>query len=324
MLRSIRLEESRQRGLLDKLQAEIKIDIGYLGLAIISSFIATFALLIEDLPILIGAMLIAPFLTPPLGVGMGLVKGDIRLFKQALVTLSVGIAIGVIGAILISIVSPIKEINDEIISRSAPTLIQLIIAILAGGAGAFAYAHRKIRAVLAGAFIAMALVPPISIIGIGIAFWNWEVVGGGALLLTANLVGLTLAAVILFFLLGFRPIDRPENLHEVKIGITWLAIILFIIVLPLGYIMKNILVSINQEKLTEEIILEQIDRYPETEIDKLTLTKVGPKIKVSFNIHSSQMIDTALVQEIKNRLEREFKHEVEIDARLVPTFKIDY
>ncbi|GAH27540.1 unnamed protein product, partial [marine sediment metagenome] len=221
-------------------------------------------------------------------------------------------------------IAPIKEINDEIISRSAPTLIQLIIAILAGGAGAFAYAHRKIRAVLAGAFIAMALVPPISIIGIGIAFWNWEVVGGGALLLTANLVGLTLAAVVLFFLLGFRPIDRPENLHEVKLGITWLAIILFIIVLPLGYIMKNILVSINQEKTAEKIILEQIDRYPETEIDKLTLTKIGPKIKISFSIHSSQMIDTALIQDIKNKLEREFKHEVEIDARLVPTFKIDY
>lgn len=324
MFGSIKIEDHKQQGLLDKLEAETKIDVSFLGLAVISAMIACFSLLIEDLPILIGAMLIAPFLTPPLAVGMGLVKGDLRLFKKGLITLVFGVGIGILGVIIVALISPIKVIGDEIMARSAPTLIQLIIAILAGGAGAFSYGHRKIQAVLSGAFIALALVPPIAIIGIGIAFWNWEIVGGAALLLAANLIGLAIAAVAVFFLLGFRPIDRPESLHEVKIGITWLALLFFIIVLPLGYIMKSILLTIEQEKQAEKIVSQEMTRYPETEIDKLVVTKIGEKIKVSFTIHSSQEIENATIQGIRNQLEKKFKQEVEVDAKLVPTFKIDY
>jgi len=324
MLGSIKLKNNQRQGLLNKLEADVRVDIPYLGLAIISAMIASLALLINDTAILIGAMLIAPFLTPPLAIGMGIIKGDLRLFKKGLITLAIGIAIAVSGAFLISLIYPIKEVGDEIINRSSPTLIQLAIAILAGVAGAFSYAHRKIRAVLSGAFIALALVPPISIIGIGIAFWNWEVAGGAALLLAANLIGLTIAAVAVFLLLGFRPINRPESLHEVKIGIIWLALLFFIIVIPLGYIMNNIIAGIEQEKLAEKIITQEISRYPETEIDKLFISKTGKKLKVSFDIYSPQRINVATIQGIKNRLERKLNNEIEVDAKVVPTFRINY
>jgi len=324
MLTKIKLDKSRQQGILDKMQAELRVDVTYLGFAIISSVIATFALLIEDIPILIGAMLIAPFLTPPLIIGMSLIKGDLRLFRKGLIILFYGLAVGVIGATLIALITPIKEIGDEILVRSAPTLIQLLIAILAGGAAAFSFAHKKISAVLAGTFIALALVPPISIIGIGIAFWNWEIIGGALLLLAANLIGLTLAAVIIFFLLGFRPINRPENIHEVKIGIIWLALLFFIIALPLGYIMNGIIKQVNQENTAQIIITNNLENYTDTKVDKLILSQSGKKVAVSFNIHSSQQINTSHIQAIKDQLEENFKQEVEIDAKLVPTFKIDY
>jgi uncharacterized hydrophobic protein (TIGR00271 family) len=324
MLRSIKLEKNQRKGILDKLKAEIKIDTPYLGLAVISSFIATFALLIEDLPILIGAMLIAPFLTAPLSIGMSLIKGDLELLKKGLITLLFGVVAGILAAILIGLFSPFKIIGDEILNRSAPTLVQLIIAVLAGGAAAFSYAHRKIRAVLSGAFVALALVPPISIIGIGIAFWNWEIVGGASLLLVANIIGLVLAAVIIFFLLGFRPINRTENLHEVRVGITWLALLFFIIALPLGYIMNNIIAKIKQEQTAQRIVSQQMAKYPDTFVDHLACSKAGDKLKISFTIYSPQQIDTALIRDIRDRLEKKLANKIEIDAKLVPTFKIDY
>lgn len=324
MAKSLKLENNQKQGIINKIESETKADNSYIGMAIISSLIATFALLIDDLAVLIGAMLIAPFLTPALGVGMGIVKGDSLLFKKGLINLSLGIVVGVIGSIIIAAIFPIKGLSEAITDRSAPTLIQLAIAILAGGAAAFSYAYRKIRAVLSGAFVALALVPPISIIGIGIAFFNWELVGGAALLLLANVIGLTLAAVLVFFLFGFRPISRPDNIREVKIGITWLASLFLIIALPLGYIMQTIITDINRENTARAVIDSQFSQSLNTSVNELTINKQKDKILIGFTVRSSGEVDTDKIRNIQSQLEERFNKSVEIDAKLIPTFKIEY
>lgn len=320
----IELEKNQKQGIIDKLIADTQANIGFMGLAAISALIATFALLIEDIPVLVGAMLIAPFLTPTLLVGMGIVRGDLKLLRKGLVTLVIGVIIGIASAILITLISPIKEIGDEIITRSSPTLIQLFIAVLAGAAAAFSYSYRKIRAVLAGAFIALALVPPISIVGIGIATLNWEIIGGASLLLVANIIGLTIASVAVFFLLGFRPANELENLRGVRLGIIWLAVLFFLIALPLGYIMENIITKIRIENTAKDVIERQLNQYPESRVKDVASNQKDGKIKISFTVHSGYQIDNSFIAGIKNNLEKELDKEVEIDARLVPTFKIEY
>jgi uncharacterized hydrophobic protein (TIGR00271 family) len=318
------LESNQKQGIINKIEADIRADNSYLGMAIISSLIATFALLIDDLAVLIGSMLIAPFLTPALGVGMGIIKGDSDLFKRGLLNLTIGVIVGIIGSIIIAAVFPIKELSEAITDRSAPTLVQLAIAVLAGGAAAFSYAYRKIRAVLSGAFVALALVPPISIIGIGVAFLDWDLVGGAALLLLANVIGLTLAAVLVFFLFGFRPMSRPDNYREVKIGITWLASLFLLIALPLGYIMQTIITDINRENTAQTVIENQFDGAINTSVSELSIKKHSDKIMVGFTIRSEGEVDTNKIRNIKNQLEEKFNSPVEIDAKLIPTFRIDY
>ncbi len=324
MARSLKLESNQKQGIINKIEADIRADNSYIGMAIISSLIATFALLIDDLAVLIGSMLIAPFLTPALGVGMGIIKGDSNLFKRGLLNLTIGIIVGVIGSIIIAAVFPIKELSEAITDRSAPTLVQLAIAVLAGGAAAFSYAYRKIRAVLSGAFVALALVPPISIIGIGIAFLNWDLVGGASLLLLANVIGLTLAAVLVFFLFGFRPMSRPDNYRGVKIGITWLASLFLLIALPLGYIMQTIITDINRENAAQTVIENQFDGAINTSVNELSIKKQSDKIMVGFTIRSEGEVDTNKIRNIRNQLEEKFNSRVEIDAKLIPTFRIDY
>lgn len=324
MARSLKLESNQKQGIINKIEADIRADNSYIGMAIISSLIATFALLIDDLAVLIGSMLIAPFLTPALGVGMGIIKGDSDLFKRGLLNLTIGIIVGVIGSIIIAAVFPIKELSEAITDRSAPTLVQLAIAVLAGGAAAFSYAYRKIRAVLSGAFVALALVPPISIIGIGIAFLNWDLVGGASLLLLANVIGLTLAAVLVFFLFGFRPMSRPDNYRGVKIGITWLASLFLLIALPLGYIMQTIITDINRENTAQTVIENQFDGAINTSVNELSIKKQSDKIMVGFTIRSEGEVDTNKIRNIRNQLEEKFNSRVEIDAKLIPTFRIDY
>lgn len=320
----VKLEKNQRQGVMDKLIADTQPNIGFIGLAAISSLIATFALLIEDIPVLVGAMLIAPFLTPTLLIGMGIIRGELNLLKKGLITLLAGIVIGIIFSVIITLISPIKEIGDEIMTRSSPTLIQLFIAVLAGGAAAFSYSYRKIRAVLAGAFIALALVPPISIIGIGIATWNLEILGGASLLLTANVIGLTIASVAVFFLLGFRPRNTMENLRGVKLGIIWLAVLFFLIALPLGYIMQNIIDKVQIEDASRKVISRQLNKYPDSEVTNISSQEKNGKVKISFTIQSGYQIDNSLIAGIRNSLEDELNKEVEVDAKLIPTFRIDY
>jgi uncharacterized hydrophobic protein (TIGR00271 family) len=324
MLKSLKLQPNQKQGLINKIKADIRLDIAYIGLSLISSLIATFALLIDDIAVLIGAMLIAPFLSPALGVSMGLIKGDINMFKKGLITLLAGVVVGIIASIIITGIYPIRETTPAIMDRSAPTLVQLIIALLAGAAAAFSYAHRRVRAVLSGAFVALALVPPISIIGIGITFWNWEIVGGASLLLAANVIGLSLAAVIIFFVFGFRPINQPKTLREFRVGITWLAGLFLIIALPLGYIMQTIIIDINQKNTVEKVAQKHIDQNYNTQIENIFINKEGEKYKVKLTIRSSSDIDTQKIRNIKDQLERSWNRPVELDAHLIPTYKIDY
>ncbi len=324
MAKYLKLEDNQKQGLINKIVAETKADTSYLGMAIISALIATFALLIDDLAVLIGAMLIAPFLTPALGIAMGLVKGDSQLFRQGLVNLGIGIAVGLIGSIIIALIFPIKELSEAITDRSAPTLVQLAIAVLAGGAAAFSYAYRQIRAVLSGAFVALALVPPISIIGIGIAFLDWELIGGASLLLLANIIGLTFAAVVVFLLFGFRPTAKPDNVRDVKLGLTWLASLFLLIALPLGYIMQTIIADVNRNNTAQRIIKSQFEGAVNTNTEEIVVKKQGEGYMVSFTIKSEGEIDTTKITNIKNQLEDKYNSQVEIDAKLIPTYKIDY
>jgi uncharacterized hydrophobic protein (TIGR00271 family) len=324
MRKYLKLENNQRQGLINKIEADTRADSSYIGLALISSLVATFALLIDDLAVLIGAMLIAPFLTPALGVGMGLIKGDGEMLKRGLINLLIGIIVGIIASAFIALIFPIKELSEAITDRSAPTLVQLAIAVLAGGAAAFSYAYRKIRAVLSGAFVALALVPPISIIGIGLAFLNFELVGGASLLLLANVIGLTLAAVLVFFLFGFRPISRPDNIRDVKIGITWLASLFLIIALPLGYIFQTIITDINRENTAQKVIETQFEGALNTSINELSVKKSGEKITVGFTIRSDGEVDNTKIRNIKSQLENKYGQPVEIDAKLIPTFKVDY
>lgn len=183
----------------------------FVVLMVLSSLLATLGLFADSAPVIIGAMILAPLMGPIVSLGMGLARQDPKLMPQAARTLSWGLLVAVACAVGLTWITPLETINDEIAARLRPTLLDLGVAVISGVAAAYAHAREEVAKSLAGVAIAVALVPPLAVVGVGLGWASWTVFSGAALLFLTNLAGIVLAAGATFLTLGFAPFRRATR-----------------------------------------------------------------------------------------------------------------
>lgn len=199
----------------------------YQVLMVLSVLLALTGLYANSAPVIIGAMILAPLMSPVVSLAMGLARTQASLIQQSLRTLGIGIVWGLGVAVLFSLAMPLEIPTAEMSVRMHPTLLDLLVAIISGIAGAYASAREEIARSLAGVAIAVALVPPLSVAGIGLGWGDWDMAGGAALLFVANLGGIALAGSCTFLAMGFAPFHRART----GVGVT--ALIVCLIGVPL-------------------------------------------------------------------------------------------
>jgi uncharacterized hydrophobic protein (TIGR00271 family) len=211
--------------LFTNLREESRLSQNFMVLLILATMIATFGLFINSSSIIIGAMLLAPLMQPIVSLSMGVLRQDATLQINGLKTIAIGVLAVLVTAALIALFIPIERLTTEMSGRLSPTILDLYVAIVSGAAAAYAKSNEKILGSLAGVAIAVALVPPIAVAGIGLGWGDWSMFSTAFLLFITNLVGIVLAAAFVFAMLGFSP------LHLAKKGIlTWLLIVSFVAV----------------------------------------------------------------------------------------------
>lgn len=165
--------------------------------------IATLGLIINSPAVVIGAMLISPLMGPIFALGMGIALGDFYLGFRSLLSVVLSIFGSIALAALITWPLPFHSPTSEILSRVQPTLLDLAIAILSGLAGAIVVCRGGSGGgvtALPGVAVAVALMPPLAVVGFGIGIgWDWTIVRGGGLLFLTNLVAIVLSSVLVFF-----------------------------------------------------------------------------------------------------------------------------
>lgn len=199
----------------------------FLGLISAAAMLAAFGLLQDSAAVIIGAMLIAPLMTPILGAGLALTHGNRKLFKSALLTIGLGF-VGALGAsilfgFLVFMVRPVEDhinwVTPEMWARCRPSPLDFCVGLVGGLAAAYARTREHLSAALAGAAIAAALVPPISTAGLQIAFGLWGshpkgiMVIGPILLVSVNVLTITIGASFVLWARGMR-VDREPNTHD--------------------------------------------------------------------------------------------------------------
>lgn len=220
---------------------------GFFFMLALASAIATFGMLANSAPAIIGAMIIAPFMGPIMSLAFGAVGFDRSLIVRSAVTVAAGTALVVIFAYAATFVFGIRLTGSEILGRTAPTLLDLGVAVAAGAAAAFAYTRRSIMNSIAGVAIAVALVPPLTVCGIGLAVGREisaevgfsmtefglysggsDIANGAFMLFLTNLIGIVAVAIVVFSL------QRYGHWRQALIGLVLALTLSAFLIQPLG------------------------------------------------------------------------------------------
>ena len=213
--------------LFTNLREEGRLSSTFLTLLILSTLIATFGLFVDSSSVIIGAMLLAPLMQPIISLSMGVLRQDNALLGSGVKTIAVGVLAVVITAALTALLTPIEHLTAQMAGRLSPTILDLFIAIVSGAAAAYVKTNEKIASSIAGVAIAVALVPPIAVSGIGLGWGDWHMFYSAFLLFVTNLVGIVLAAALTFTALGFSP------LHLARKGVMLWLVIVAVVAIPL-------------------------------------------------------------------------------------------
>ena len=248
---------------------------------LLSVAIATFGVIQDSTAVVIGAMLIAPLMTPILGTSAGIVnvwKGRV-VASAVLVLAGAGAAVGlafIIGQ-WVPIIVPLEQ-NSQVISRVTPNLIDMLIALVAGAAGAYANVDDRVSDSIAGVAIAVALVPPLGVVGLTLQAGMFEDAFGALLLFLTNLVSIILAAALVFFLTGYAPYRRiKESREEIAVFLRAVALAAILIVIPLSLTADDILAGTARQAIANEAVADWIEG---SDLEVIRVTTSGDEVNI--------------------------------------------
>lgn len=289
----------------DAVLRQIAEDSGWSGryafLIVVSAAISLLGLLMPSVAVLIGAMLLSPLMMPIIGLGFGIATLDTREIRRAATALVAGSAIAIALSIVFVSLSPIQTITSEIAGRTRPTLFDLLVALLSAVAGAYALIRGRGGTVV-GVAIAIALMPPLAVVGFGIATQNWTVFAGALLLFLTNAITIALTAALVARVYGFGSHLSPQH--------TGWQLILFVVALgvlsvPLGAGLRQIAFEAVAQRQVRDTIN---DRFPEaSRLGQLDIDYDATPIRIRAVVLTPRLdpkADLALAADLRRRLNR--------------------
>lgn len=273
----------------------------YVVMMILSTLIATFGLFGDSSPVIIGAMILAPIISPIVSFAMGMVRYDKRMLKQGVITILIGTGVSLLFSAGVSLIIPIKLITSEIDARLSPTLLDMGIAVASGVAAAYAHAKEGIAKSLAGVAIAVALVPPLAVAGIGVGWWDWQVFSGAFLLYLTNLAGIIMFAGITFLVLGFAPFKRA------KLGLIYTLILIGMVMIPLSLSFNRIQKEANITRSLEGATLNEL-------VIRNVKVRFSTPLNISLTLVSSDNLKGDEIREIKKKIEEDIGEPIRLEV----------
>lgn len=302
-----RAREDEYRDLFVSLRDNAKTTSSYLVLMILSVLLALTGLYANSAPVIIGAMILAPLMSPIISLAMGLARTDSSLIRNSMKTLVTGIATALFCAVLVAWIIPLDNLTNEMRARLSPTLLDLSVAIISGIAGAYAYAKEEIAKSLAGVAIAVALIPPLSVLGIGIGWADWAMARGAFLLLITNMFGISLAASVTFLAMGFAPFKMARK------GLVISLLLMVGVTIPLYIAFVDL---VEEGKILRQIPVGMINIFDHPVELRIIKVKVGKPTLVRVILSSSRRLDEHHVDELKQLISQRMGRTILLEAQI--------
>jgi uncharacterized hydrophobic protein (TIGR00271 family) len=292
-------EQSQLQQLQTELLEESVLSASYMILIVGSCAIATFGLLANSTAVIIGAMIIAPLMLPIRGLAFGALIGNIALFRQGLVTVVIGTLLAVGLAAGLGLLTGISTFGSEILSRSKPTLLDLGIAVAAGGISGYAKIQPKVAASLAGTAIAVALMPPICVVGLGAAHGNWSLSLGASLLYLTNLLGITLSCMLTFLIAGYAALKNARR------ALSWTISCTGILLLPLSISFAELVRQTRLESSLKSALVNRTITFQHLQLVSIDTNWLSNPPQIRLTVRSQESITPKQVSLLESFLEQQ-------------------
>jgi uncharacterized hydrophobic protein (TIGR00271 family) len=299
-----RLEQMREN-----LLEESQFDLNFIVLTVGSCLIATFGLVSNSAAVIIGAMIIAPLMMPLRGLAFGALEGDPKLFRDGLKTIAIATGIATFISWFIGYLIGLPEFGSEVLSRTQPTLLDLGIAVAAGGISGFAKVRPQVSDALAGTAIAVALMPPICVVGLSLSQGLWDYSWGAFLLYLTNLLGITLACMLVFISAGYTKFSH---------ALSWALGLTSILLIPLGISFFQLLKQAQIHNSLKTLLLKRTITVGQmVELRHTAVDWSAEPPKVYLNVRAKEPVTPRQV-----RLVEEFIHK-EIGRPFILVFQVE-
>ena len=282
----------------------------FIVLSIGASLISTLGLLADSPAVVIGAMVVAPWIMPLRAATFAILLGEVRLLGRSLRTLLVGVSISTLLSFILGWLAGLPQLGSEVLTRTMPNLLDLGIALVAGGLATYAKLRSDAVSSLAGTAIAVALVPPVCVMGLLLSHQRWSDAYGAGLLFTTNLLGILTGGLVLMAWKDseFRHVLRRSRLSVASFTLTGMLLIplggSFIGLLRQGEVEETVRKILVKETLTfsdpELVDIQQIDIDWDKEQIRIIVRVTDPDLPSFKQV-------TLVQEEINKRLKSNFQ-----------------
>jgi uncharacterized hydrophobic protein (TIGR00271 family) len=278
--------------LVDTLNAESRVSTNFLVLVVASSAIATFGLLENNAAVIIGAMIVAPLILPIQALSFGAIAGNRTLLVRSLATLSVGTAVPIALAAALELIVALPVLGSEIVARSKPTLLDLGIAVAAGAVAGFAKTRPSISSTIAGTAIAVALMPPLCVIGIALAAREPHMAFGAFLLYATNLCGIMLSSMFVYRIAGH--VKSPD-----RTALATTIVLTALVAIPLAAGFLELLRFDRLESALRSALVNQTVTFRHVELVQMHVDWLKDPAEATLTVRSTQPITPTQVGDLE-------------------------
>lgn len=319
-------EEKKQ--IVEEISASASPGFDFFLMVVLSCSIATLGLITDSAAVIIGAMLLAPLMSPIIAIGLASITGKARLAEIALSALLRGALLAILLAILMTYINRylpfvvLQELPSEVLVRTHPSPIDLVIAMAGGLAAAYAMTRSNLSAALPGVAIATALMPPLCTVGIGIALGRWDVAGGASLLFITNAITIAFAAAFVFFLRGFSPRVSRRGWRLPR-SLVISALLTLALLIPLTYYSIQFFEEASQNREINDVVKSQIAQLNGAELVELSVTHTLGQMDMVITLRSSTPLSYPQVVQLQKNIVASLKQPVSLKVNQVLAEQLD-
>lgn len=293
---------------------------GFYALIATASLIASLGLVADSPAVIIGAMLVSPLMSPIFGISLGMIRGDAALVGKSVRAEASGMVLAVLFGALFGLLPVMTQVTPEMLSRTEPTLLDLMVAVFAGFAGTLAMVDDRISPALPGVAIATAIVPPLTTCGLCLAAGANQGASGAFLLFFANFVAILLVSALTFLAAGLARHQGASGDTRRVAGNMAVALLGFVLV---SAYLTHTLIGIVRDRRQAAEVTETIERLlsedPNASFITMLRKEHGDTLDVLATVRTPKPFDPRRVAAIEQALADDLGQKVRLVVRCVLT-----